>query len=162
MPLTAEGRAEGARKLKERLESDPAARVRQRLKAGRPAKIVNRDNVTVLEAVMRLADEADKASGLMEREGLDPMDIRLALAHVQPGTGDIGFKWLPESGKIGAFITALERMEAKSHVLYLGIIWGQRDRKTGESNLWVTQWLAGDAAVSQLKMLRDLVAQAQN
>lgn len=140
---------------------DPATRVRQRLKAGRPAKIVNDLNVSVIDAVKHLADEADKAAGLMAQEGLDPDDLRLALAHVQPDRQEIGFKWLPEPGKIGAFITALEELEAKSHILYLGIIWAQRN-EMGECNLWVTQWLAGDAAVSQLTMLRDLVARGSD
>src|SRR6266700_7311248 len=68
--LTTAERKKGFQAMRDRMSADAAARVRRSLKAGRPARMLN-ETVPVLDAVVRLTDEADKARSAMCKEGLD-------------------------------------------------------------------------------------------
>ena len=163
--LTTAERKKGFQAMRDRMSADAAARVRRSLKAGRPARMLN-ETVPVLDAVVRLTDEADKARSAMCKEGLDPNDIHLALAYAKPSLGEFGLKWLPAPGQIGPFVTAFERVETEAQILFLGILWCQRDRAVKEGKpghfAWVTQWMAGPLVERQLRALRETVTHPQN
>jgi hypothetical protein len=67
----------------------------------------------------------------MQKYGLDPDDIRLALlcrvAGV-PGMPPIQTHPLPPPGNIGAFIKPLEDLAALTRVDFIGILWALVDR----------------------------------
>jgi hypothetical protein len=151
--------------MRDRMNVDAAGRVRRSLKAGRPARMLN-ESIPVLEAVKRLTDDADRARSAMCKEGLDPDDIHLALAYAKPSLGEFGLKWLPALGQIGPFVTAFERIETETQVLFLGILWCQCDRDVDEGKpghfAWVTQWMAGPLVERQLRALRETVTHPQN
>lgn len=156
-PLNQAARSEGRKTMEANLT--PSARVRRQLKAGRPRKIINRV-IPTLEAVTRIADEADRAERMMQAEGLNPADIHLALIYCtpeKPGFEQIGsYKWLPAPGEIGKFITALEDIAKTTAVLFLGILWYQADPDAQEKGVaWVTQFLAGPEAEKRLFAARD-------
>ena len=157
MTLSQAARREGRKAMEEILT--PAARVRRQLKAGRPPKITNRV-IPTLEAVMRIADEADRARGMMRAERLNPDDIHLALIYCTPekkgAEQTVGFKWLPAPGSIGKFITTFEKMGEKDTVLFLGILWHQTTKEgPAEGVAWVTQFMAGGEAEKRQTAARD-------
>lgn len=122
----------------------PAEKVRRQLKAGRKPKA--RALPSLFEAVQRLCTEADRACGLMQKYGLDPSDIRLALlcrAEI-PGRPLIQMHPLPAPGNIGAFIAPLEELASLTRVDFVGIIWqlDVRDPKEAEAPviLWITEF----------------------
>jgi len=160
--LTTEQRQKGLRAMQDKMKKDPAGSVRRRLKAGRPMRLFN-DALPVLEAVQRLTVETDRAQAAMHDAGLDPKDISLGLVYTMPERGEFGCKWLPEPGQIGAFVTAFEQIATETQVLFLGVLWHQRDR-LAEANgqpghtLWVTQFMAGAQAEQQLRAVRDFFA----
>src|ERR1700691_4647485 len=92
-PLDAQARRDGHKAMEDALKGNPTARVRRRLKAGAPR---SRDRkITGLDALQILIDQADKARGLMQAEGLSPDDIHMAMVFVDPETEKFGIKWLP-------------------------------------------------------------------
>jgi hypothetical protein len=157
--LTAEDRQRGFATMKERMDRDPAARVRQRIKAGRPTRVVN-EQIPVLMAVGRLASEVYTGRRLMTEAGLNPDDITAGLVHTTLETGEFGCKWIPAPGHIGEYITEFEGMVARGTLLFLGILWKQRH--TEGTALWVLPFLGGDAAKQQLKAVMNFAAQAKN
>lgn len=139
-----------------------AARARKAIKSGRPkAKAA----LTTFDAIQRLMDEADRARGLMRKQGLDPGDIRLAL--IFRTATDIGSKTLPMPApeEIGRFYESLEAMAAAGPVTFLGIMWEQIDREHGkpERNLWFTEF-ANDprGALEMLAFRNRLMAEPEN
>jgi len=140
----------------------PAARVRRQLKAGRPRKILNQQ-LTALDAVQRITNEADRARGMMLKAGLNPDDIRLALIYctpMKPGFEQAAdYKWLPAPSELGSYLTAFENIAKTDVLLFLGILWFQRDHTAKDDSekqvAWVTQFLAGPMAEKQLFAARD-------
>lgn len=154
-PLNEHDRREGRKAMEKTLTA--AARVRRRLKAGRPAKIRN-EKLSALQAISRLATEADKARNVMREEGLEPEDIKLAL--IYSTSENFGCKWLPAPSDIPAFFAHFEGLSATTEVWFLGILWYQRDAEAaarGESGdvSWVTQFVAGEAAEKVQFAVRD-------
>lgn len=144
--------------MRERMKN-PATKVRQRLKAGRPRRIVN-EQIPVLSAVGRLVDEIDTGRRLMEEAGLNPDDITAGLVHTTIESGEFGCKWLPPIGHIGAYVTAFEDMAARGTLLFLGILW--RQKHADGASLWVLPLMGGDATKQQLEAVMKFAAQAKN
>src|SRR5579871_2666128 len=116
-----------------------AERARRQLKAGRKPK--TRALPSLFDAIKRLCDEADRGRSLMQKYGLDPDDIHLALIY-RPADGFIGSIPLPSPGNIGAFIGKFEQM---GNVDFLGILWWQtapdtRDKGSITVPMWITEF----------------------
>lgn len=111
-----------------------AEKVRRQIKAGRKPK--TRKLPSLFDAVKRLCDEADRGRGLMQKYGLDPDDIHLALIY---RTGQsIGSTGLPEPGNIGTLIMKFEKM---GNVDFLGILWWQTTPDDSKGTLAVPMWI---------------------
>lgn len=151
---------EGAKKMEEVMT--PAARVRRRLKAGRPRYLSN-DAITPLQAFYKISTEADKARSLMRGAGLDPEDLRLALVYISPQDvteGSVRYKWLPAPGAAQQYYAELEEMAGKEVLMFLGILWSQIDRELvakGEPAgvCWITQLMGGPGAEKHLFAARE-------
>lgn len=157
--LTAEDRQKGFKVMQKRME-DPATKVRQRLKAGRPRRIVNQI-LPPMAAVGRIVDAIETGRRLMREHGLNPDDITAGLVHTTIESGEFGCKWLPdESGQIGEYVTDFERMAAGRTLLFLGMLWKQRH--TDGVSLWVTPFMGGEPARLQLEAVMNFAAQAKN
>jgi hypothetical protein len=145
-----------------------AEKVRRQLKAGRPrkTKAVPR---TVLEAVQRLVDEADRAQSLMQKYGLHANDIKLALlCHTDdPRRPSIWPAQLPPPGNIGAYFDDLETRTAGFDARFLGILWQQTDHEVqvkGQpmQSLWITEFSKdGPASLELLAYHRAMVSSLQ-
>lgn len=156
--LTAEAREKGFNTMQERLK-DPATSVRQKLRAGRPKRIVN-EQIPVMAAVGRIVEEIDKGRELMADAGLNPDDITAGLVHTTIETGEFGCKWLPPVGQRGEYVTDFERMASRGTLLFLGILW--RQRHVDGASLWVLPLMGGNAAKQQLQAVMNVAAQAKN
>lgn len=131
-----------------------AEKVRRQLKAGRKPR--TRILPNLFDAIKRLCDEADRGRSLMQKYGLDPDDIHLALIY-RPANGVIGSSPLPPPGHTGAFITKFEQM---GNVDFLGILWWQTDPATrGVGNIavpmWITEFADDKRAAIEMLMYRN-------
>jgi len=127
-----------------------AEKVRRQLKAGRKPK--TRALPSLFDAIKRLCDEADRGRSLMQKYGLDPDDIHLALIY-RPADGLIGSSPLPAPGSIGTFVMKFEQM---GNVDFLGILWWQTAPDTrGKSDAAVPMWITefADDKRAALEML---------
>ena len=135
-----------------------AERVRRQLKAG--AKPKTRILPPLHEAIKRLCLAADKGQSLMQRAGLNPDDIRVAL--IFRTDSQIGSKPLPVQPSpeaIGVFYESLETIAAAEQMTCLGIMWEQIDRAPAKGkapiNLWVTQFADDKRAALEMLMFRN-------
>jgi hypothetical protein len=131
-------RIEGQKAMEASLTT--AEKVRRQLKAGRKPKTI--PVRSAFEAVHRLFTEEERARDLMDKHGLNPDDIRVALVFRAFGSAAHGY--LPAPEKIGRLVTELE--EAKAH--FLGLLWQQtdRDRKAKMPMvMWATEFDKRDA-----------------
>jgi hypothetical protein len=142
-----------------------ASDVRKRLKAGRPKRIVT-EQISLMDAMLRIIKEADTARGLMSEAGLDPDDITISLVFLTPNLpgceNDVMYKELLPPGRIGEYVTDLEKVAALANndVWFIGIIWRQKDREAQAQGrpwkpTWVTQFVGGPVAERHLKAARD-------
>jgi hypothetical protein len=154
--LNAETRRAGREAMEGSLTA--AARARRAMKSGRKAKSATPVQ-SVFEAVQRLIHEADRAHGLMRREGLDPEDVRLTIIF-RMSNGLVGHKKLPPPEGIGAFFGELEAIEASSHPLtFLGIVWHQIDREAEAARRdvsWITEFSEDQRGAVELLALREI------
>jgi hypothetical protein len=135
-----------------------AEKVRRQLKAGPKPK--TRMLPSLYEAVMRLCAAADKGRTLMERSGLNPEDIRVALmfrTDSQIGSKPLPVPPTPEA--IGAYYTSLETIANTSPVAFLGIMWEQVDRAPAKGkaprNVWFTQFANDERAALEMLAFRN-------
>jgi hypothetical protein len=130
-----------------------AARVRRKLKAGRP-RTVNSLALNSYALMGALVSQADRAIGLMEDAGLDPNDLRLGLII---RTGDsLHCMWLPPPGEAEGFFGKVSSIASAE---FLGILWKQADREIENDglplvNYWVTPFAADAKAHQQMELLR--------
>jgi hypothetical protein len=154
--LDTENRRKGRRAMEQSLNA--AARARRAMKSGRKLKSASPVQ-SPFEAVQRLIHEADRARGLMRKEGLDPDDIRLTLIF-RLANGLIGHKPLPAPETIGTFYGELEAVEAGSRPLtFLGIVWHQIDREAdadARDISWITEFSDDNRGALELLALRDM------
>lgn len=137
-----------------------AEKVRRQLKAGRKRKTVTLPSM--FDAVQRLCAEADRARSLMQKNGLNPDDIKLAIVY-RVADAAIRSSPLPAPGNIGAFITKLENIAAQARVDFLGIIWQQTDRDAGAKHkavapTWVTEFADDKRAALELLLFKNKLA----
>ena len=132
-----------------------AARVRRQLRAGRPRSRSTSDvkGLNSFSAMGLLATQADRASELMEANGLDATDLRLGLI-IRTKT-DLMCKWLPSAEQTGPFFEEITKLKDPQ---YLGILWQQIDRDikqdgVPQSTYWVTPFVAEPKALEQMKTL---------
>lgn len=114
-----------------------ADKVRREIKAGRKPKM--RVFPSLFYAIKLLCDEADRGRSLMQKYGLNPDDIHLALIY-RPAPGMIGSTGVTR-GNIGSFITKFEQMD----VDFLGILWWQtapdgRANPNSTVPMWITEF----------------------
>lgn len=138
-----------------------AEKVRRQLKSGPKPKTLILPSL--FEAVKRLCDAADRGRTLMQRSGLNPDDIRVAL--VFRTDAQIGIKHLPvltSPEAIGVFYESLEKMAATSKVAFLGIMWQQIDRAPAKGkapcNVWFTEFANDGRARLEMLMFRNALA----
>lgn len=127
-----------------------ARRVQRRLSAGRRPALP--ESISMLDAVQRLASEADRAKSTMEEEKLNPDDISLGLLFsAKDGLQEyIGNRWLGAPGRVGEFIAGLEEMAGKSSLTFLGIVWAVQDRETNQGIMWAKPLVKGQEERLQL------------
>lgn len=135
-----------------------AEKVRRQLKAGPKPK--TRILPSLYEAVKRLCDAADRGRSFMQRAGLNPDDIRVALMFRMDA--QISAKPLPVPSSpeaIGVFYEALEKMAATSKATFLGIMWEQIDRAPTKGkapvNVWFTEFADDKRAALEMLMFRN-------
>jgi hypothetical protein len=129
-----------------------AEKARRQIKAGRMPK--TRAFPSLLSAILRICDEADRARSIMQKHGLDPNDIHLALIY-RPAPGKIGSTALPAPGNTGAFI---EKFEQMGNVDYLGILWWQTSPDNrGRCDVWITEFADDKQAANEMVIFKRLV-----
>ncbi|HEX6502143.1 MAG TPA: hypothetical protein VF011_02775 [Terriglobales bacterium] len=149
---------EGARKMRE--NTTTAAEVRRVLKGGRP-RILNNEPLMPLEAMQRIASEANKARTAMTQAGLDANDIKCGLIFCTPGELDKENAWqmkpLPAPEQQREFYTFFaDFVKSEVAVVFLGILWHMIDREANPNGLQVSVWLTpflGGAGTKAEKML---------
>jgi hypothetical protein len=156
--FTDDQRTRGFEQLQSRMASDPAARVRQKLKGGRPRRVVN-EQIPVLDAVARLTKEVETGRRHMAEAGLNPDDIGAGLVFTVPESGEFGCKWLP-AGPMGDYVSELDRLATRGTLLFLGVLW--RQKHTDGTALWVLPYMGGEAAKKQLQAVLSFAASAAN
>lgn len=152
--LTAEQRQKGRERG---LESMTAAqRVQRRLNAGRRPALP--ESLSLLEAVKRLADEADRAKSTMADEQLDPEDIHLALLFSAKDDAQeyLGYRRLGPPDEVGAFVTGLEKLAGVSKLTFLGIVWSVYDREAEKGLRWARTLVAGEEAEERVQLAKGL------
>jgi hypothetical protein len=159
--LDTENRREGRRAMEKSLNA--AARARRAMKSGRKPKSPSLVQ-SPFEAVQRLIHEADRARGLMRKEGLDPEDIRLMLIF-RMASGQISGKLLPAPEEIGALYTELQRIESIGGPLtFLGIAWHQIDREAepqARDTSWITEFSDDNRGALELLAMRNMGLEAK-
>jgi hypothetical protein len=128
-----------------------AAKVRRRIKAGRP-KFVPLESMNILMALSRTFAEMDRTATLMLEEGLDPRDVRAYLIYRHRGGMEIAM--LPSPKTIGPFIEQIGRRKDPD---FLGLLFYQRDREAapGKQDVtWVIQYMGGPEAERDLRLMR--------
>ncbi len=151
--LDTAARRDGHKAMEESIST--AARVRRQLKAGRPRKTSL--SLNSYKAMGVIMGEADRARSLMQKAGLDPVDVRLGLIVRTPT--DLHCKWLPVPEDAPEFFAAISAMVGAD---FLGILWQQTDREVQAngvslSNYWVTPFVTEPEAQQQMLALRDFV-----
>jgi len=131
-----------------------AEKVRRQLKAGRKPK--TRTFPSLFDAIKRVCDEADRGRSLMQKYGLDPDDIHLALIY-RPAPGMVGSTGLPAPGNIGAFVLKFEQM---GNVDFLGILWWQtapdnRGKGSVAVPMWITEFADNKQASLDMLLFRN-------
>ena len=134
-----------------------AEEVRRQIKAGRQQR--TRTLPSLFEAIKRLCDEADRGRGLMQKYGLDPEDIHLALIY-RPAPGMAGSTGLPAPGNIGPFIMKFEQM---GNVDFLGILWWQttpenRGKGSVAVPVWITEFADDKQAARDMLLFKNGLA----
>ena len=124
-PLNRHAKQKGREAMEKSLTA--AARVRRRMKVGRP--ITNNEALTTLEALYKSTQEADKARNLMREENLDPKDINCELIYaLRTHPVRLGRQLLPVPNRIAKFFEFFEQLGEE--VIFLGIAWQQIDHET--------------------------------
>jgi hypothetical protein len=135
----------------------PASRVRRALKAGAKPRRKNTARLTLLDAIKRLCEEADRGRSLMRKYGLDPDDIHLALIY-RAADGVMGSSPLPPPGNISAYVQKFEQMGAWD---FLGILWHQTPADSkGIVPMWVSEFYPEDKLVAiELLVFKNALAE---
>lgn len=133
----------------------PAAHVRRQLKSGTKPRRYR--PLTLLEAVRRLCERADKGRSLMQKYGLQADDIHLALLF-RDERGRIGRSMLPAPEDTGAFVGKFEQM---GRVDFLGICWWQTPAdERGIVPMWIEEFNPEDErAAIELVMYQNALAE---
>jgi hypothetical protein len=132
----------------------PAAHVRRQLQSGtKPRRL---GPMTLLDAVERLCERADKGRSLMQKYGLQATDIHVALLF-RNGDGLIGSSTLPPPESVGLFIDKFEQMAG---VVFLGICWWQTPPdEWGAVPMWIEAFNPKDKrAALELLLYKEAVS----
>jgi hypothetical protein len=152
-------RSEGQKAMEDSLT--PAERVRRQLKAGRPNKTRTIPG-SVFEAAQRIVAEADRAQNLLQKYGLAPSTVALALVlrvH-DPTVPPIQAHPLPASRKLGPYIDTLEQMADAAEVDFLGILWQLDDLDKRQRVIWATPFAQDTQTVMDLLTFKNQVTLA--
>jgi hypothetical protein len=159
MALNTEARAKGFQAMRKSLTA--AQRVRQRLNAGRSPSLPA--SLAILDAVVRLSNEVERARKAMREERLEPEDIHLGLLFsISTPSEDglqeyIGVQWWGARGNVGAFIAELEKkMAGPSTIQFLGVISALLDREANRGIMWAKPIVSGPGVEEKLQMAKGL------
>lgn len=142
MNALAPARREGREAMERSLT--PAERVRRQLKSGRKPRTFKLPGL--LDAVRRLCEESDRGQSMMQKHGLSPDDIHLALVW-RTARGTVGHSPLPPPGGIGQYVAKHEQVPLD----FLGIMWWQTGPDTGQTApMWITEFSADKRAALEL------------